>query len=62
MFCRVHQLGDLDEDSTTRKPSITVTLSSLGGEEDEGVVVDEELLVSETWVCLTPEDLEQQVC
>ena len=60
-FSLTVQLKDL---GVLRKPSITVTLSSVGYsgeedegvvvllEEDEGVVVDEELLVGDTWVTL----------
>jgi hypothetical protein len=42
----------LSVEGVDRKPSITVTLSSAGegGEEDE--VVDEELLVNDTWMIL----------
>jgi hypothetical protein len=49
-------------DAVDRKPSITVTLSSAGDEiqdSDEGVVVDEELLVNDTWMVLDDARREQ---
>ena len=64
LFFLAHpDLIKLEVEVFERKPSITVTLSStdVGGEEDEGVVVDEELSAIDTWLQVDQQDIQKEI-